>query len=226
LKPYAWIFFDADGTLFDFERAEATALSEALAELSLPVDPELMSCYHQVNGGLWKMLERGEITRADLQLLRFERLFRENGIAGDAAAMNRAYIRRLSCHGEMLPHAESVVKALAGHCPLALMTNGTAAVQEGRLAASPIRDCFRHVFISEKIGFAKPSAAYFDACFAALGWPDRKKCLLVGDSLSADMAGGMRYGMKTCWFNPERRPVPAGMKMDFVIGDLRALLEE
>ena len=66
-------------------------------------------------------------------------------------------------------------------------------------------DCFEQVFISEEMGASKPSAAYFDLAFAGIGQPDKKDVLIIGDSLTSDMKGGLDYGIDTCWFNPHNK---------------------
>ncbi len=65
-----------------------------------------------------------------------------------------------------------------------------------------LRGSFEQVFISEEIGAAKPSRDYFEAVFRGIGNPPRESVLLIGDSLTSDMRGGLDYGIDTCWYNP------------------------
>jgi 2-haloacid dehalogenase len=61
---------------------------------------------------------------------------------------------------------------------------------------------FEKVFVSQEIGHNKPSKAYFDGCFAQIPGFDREKAMIVGDSLSSDIKGGIQAGIKTVWVNP------------------------
>lgn len=91
------------------------------------------------------------------------------------------------------------------------------------MARSALKDCFEHIFVSEDIGFQKPQPAYFEHCLRALGNPDPARCLVVGDSLSSDMAGGIAAGLPTCWFNPEGAARPADMPITYEIHALEEL---
>lgn len=53
---------------------------------------------------------------------------------------------------------------------------------------------------------------------------DLSAVLIVGDSLTSDIRGGMNAGIKTCWYNPRKLPVPASYRVDYDISDLHALI--
>lgn len=200
---YSWILFDADGTLFDYDRAEGIALESAFADMGLAFQPGYVPVYRRINEAIWKAFERGEIAQARLRLERFERLFEAAGVQADAAAFSAVYLRHLGEGAFLIDGAEAVVGALRGRVRLALITNGLQEVQRSRLARSAIRDEFEVVIVSEEVGASKPDARIFDAAFERMGWPDKSQVLLVGDSLTSDMAGGIAYGIDTCWFNPD-----------------------
>ena len=105
------------------------------------------------------------------------------------------------------------------------MTNGITRVQKARLRESPLAPLIAGIFVSEEAGAAKPSPAYFDYVFARIGEDRRRDCLIVGDSLTSDMAGGIAAGIDTCWYNPARRALPPGMRVTFRISSLEQLLE-
>ena len=79
------------------------------------------------------------------------------------------------------------------------------------------------VVISEEVGVAKPDPAYFDIVFERMGWPERARTLVVGDSLSSDIQGAANYGIDACWFNPAQKPRPASMPIRYEIDDLEGL---
>lgn len=199
---YAWLLFDADDTLFDFPRAEANALRWTLEQSGLPFRPEFFAIYSHCNQQVWKEFERGEVTALELRVKRFRLFFEEARIAGDPQAVSPLYLRNLALGTDLLPGAEEVIGALRGRFRLALVTNGLKEVQRPRLERSMLRGSFEQVFISEEIGAAKPSRDYFEAVFRGIGNPPRESVLLIGDSLTSDMRGGLDYGIDTCWYNP------------------------
>ena len=221
---YDWILFDADGTLFDFAAAEKTALRQTFALHHLPFDDMTASQYEHINNEAWRALERGDILAADLNRYRFARLFAQIGVEDDPDRFGRDYLGQLATRTELIAGAEGLVKELAGVVKLALITNGLKDVQRPRLTASVLAYAFDVVVISEEVGVAKPDPAYFDIVFERMGWPERARTLVVGDSLSSDIQGAANYGIDACWFNPGRKPRPASMPVRFEIAELVELL--
>ena len=220
--PYRWILFDLDGTLFDYERAEAAALTATWDEHGLPADERLLPVYRRVNGELWRQFELGRIEQATIPRLRFARLLEALGHDADPGRLGTAYLAQLGRQTQLLDGALELVEELAERFQLALLTNGLAEVQRPRLAASPLGRLFPVVVISGEIGAAKPHTSFFDAAFEAMGRPPRETALMVGDSLSSDIAGGRGYGLDTCWLNPNGDRPDDGARPTYQI---RALTE-
>lgn len=224
-KHYPWLWFDADGTLFDYAQAEGNALQRTFQALSLPFDERVLDTYRRINSELWQALERQEITAPVLQVRRFELLLETLQSAGSAPQLSRAYLEHLALGTELMEGAYEVVHTLAATCQIAIITNGLKAVQRSRLSRSPIREFVRALIISEEVGAAKPHAAFFDAAMSRTGNPPRREVLVIGDSLTSDMRGGVDYGLDTCWFNPGRTSRPEDLPVTYEIGRLGELLE-
>jgi 2-haloacid dehalogenase len=205
LKNYTWLLFDADDTLYDFPRAEANALRLTLEELGLPVTPAYIETYARCNQQVWKEFERGLTTSLELRTKRFRLFFDEIGSTADPETVSPLYLRNLALGIDLLPGAESVIRFLKPRFHLGLVTNGLADVQRPRLERSALADCFEQIFISEEVGIAKPASGYFDAVFRALGNPPKETVLIIGDSLTSDMQGGINYDIDTCWYNPNAK---------------------
>lgn len=203
---YEWVIFDADGTLFDYDRAESAALAGALAEIGQRSERGLIEAYREINGRLWRAFERGQVSPEQIKTRRFELLFASLGIESDAVAFGQRYLDHLAQATYLLEGAEEVLEALRGQVGLALISNGLQAVQRPRLARSTIGDYFDVVVISEEVGASKPSPRIFEVAFEHMGHPSKDAVLMVGDSLTADIQGGSDYGIDTCWFNPHGRP--------------------
>lgn len=221
---YRWLLFDADGTLYDFERAQDGALRALYSELDLPLTPQSLACYHTVNREVWAQFERGELAADVLSERRFSRLFETLGVPGDAPRASAAYLEHLGRGTHLIEGAASLVTTLRERYQLAILTNGLSAVQRPRFAASAIGHLFDPVIISEEHGTAKPDPAIFDAALEAMGSPDREQVLMIGDSLSSDIKGGIDYGIDTCWYNPRGKSAPQGLAIEHEIGALDELL--
>jgi len=224
-RHYPWLWFDADGTLFDFESAEAAALERALGAVGAGFEAAHLTAYRRINGELWQALERHEITPAILPLRRFEHLAEALGLGCAPAELSAAYIDQLAQRGELIDGALDVVQSLAAGHRLALVTNGLRAVQYRRLASSPIQPYISAVIVSEEVGAAKPNAEFFAAAFARTGDPPRRDVLVIGDSLSSDIRGGAAYGLDTCWYNPFGQPRPEDLAITYEIPRLADLLD-
>lgn len=224
MARYDFLLLDADETLLDFPRAERDALCDALRVMEISPDEEMIGTYSEINNGFWKMLERGEIGKTELRTARFEAFCRHYGFQIDVPRLAVAYTDALATKGYLLPHALEVCRTLSAHCKLYIITNGIATVQRGRFEPSPLRELVQDLFISEEIGAEKPSLAYFEAVAARIPDFDRKRALVIGDSLSSDMRGGYQAGIDTCWFNPTGKQAPADLPITYTVSTLEALV--
>ncbi|MEE1036841.1 MAG: YjjG family noncanonical pyrimidine nucleotidase [Oscillospiraceae bacterium] len=222
-----FLFLDLDDTILDFHKAERIALSKTIRDFGVEPTEKVLHRYHLINKWHWEQLELGKLTRAEVLENRFKVLFQELGREVDATACARAYERNLSVGHYFLPGAEEAVEALSKKYRLFLASNGTASVQKGRMTSANLYRFFEKVFVSQEIGYNKPSEAYFDTCFAQIPGFDRAKAIMVGDSLSSDIKGGINAGIATVWVNPEHKDC-GNVKPDYEIeslSQLEALLE-
>ena len=220
---YHCILFDVDGTLLDFEASEHKALLETLEQYHWPVDVETQEQYRRINKELWAALEQGKIKKDRLVVQRFEKFMQAIGVSGNAAEVNRFYLDRLGEHADVMPGAAEVLRELSEVATLAVVSNGVARVQYNRLALSGLDKYMDGVFVSEKLGVEKPSRKFFEIALRTLGVEQRKKTLVVGDSLAADIQGGINAGLATCWFNPTGQENPGAIHPTHTIATLEEL---
>jgi 2-haloacid dehalogenase len=220
-RKYKSVFFDADDTLFDYPQAERAALLSCHREFLVPVEPEIfIGAYRRHNHDVWQQFERGETDQATLRVERFRRLAAELGIPDlPLERISSYYLEMLSGQSQLMPGALGLVRKLARKFPLALVTNGIAAVQKRRFAASPITPYFRSIVISEEVGIAKPDPRIFRPALEKIG-VRAGEVLYVGDSVTSDMAAARNAGMDFCWLNPGGIPVPAGQAPAFIIASV------
>ena len=197
-----FLFLDLDDTILDFHKAERIAIGKTIRHFGVEPTEEILTRYHEINKWHWEQLELGTLTRTEVLQNRFAVLFSELGLTVDAPACAKVYERNLSIGHYFLPGAEEAVDRLSKKYRLFLASNGTASVQKGRMTSANLYRFFEKVFVSQEIGHNKPSKAYFDACFAQIPDFDRDQAIIVGDSLTSDIRGGINAGIKTVWVNP------------------------
>ncbi len=200
-----FLFLDLDDTILDFHKAEKIAISKTVREFGVEPTEAVLDRYHDINIWHWKQLELGTMGREEILVSRFRQLFRELGKDVDAQACQSLYERNLSIGHYFLPGAQEAVDRLHKKYRLFLASNGTAVVQKGRMTSADLYKYFEKVFVSQDIGFNKPSLEYFERCFAQIPDFDREKAMIVGDSLSSDIRGGINAGIRTVWVNPGRK---------------------
>ena len=221
-----FLFLDLDDTILDFHRAERVALSKTLIHFGIDPTEHVLNRYHLINKSCWERLEKGELTRDQVLVERYRLLFLELGLACDPEAVTALYTEYLAIGHWFMPGAEEAVKRLREKYRLFLVSNGTACVQHGRLTSAGLYPMFEKVFVSQEVGYNKPAIEYFDRVFAAIPGFDREKAIIVGDSLTSDILGGIRAGIRTCWVNPDHKT--GDIKADHEIealSQLEALLE-
>jgi 2-haloacid dehalogenase len=221
---YKWLLFDADGTLFDYDKAEATQLEKTFRQVLGRFEPGYAETYRRVNQQIWQEFEAGRISQAVLRVKRFELLFEALEIEADPAAFSARYLKNLGEGTDLIEGAQETVQALHGQMGLVVITNGLKEVQTARLARSSIGGYFAHVVISEEVGAAKPDRRIFDSAFDRMCGPRKEEVLIVGDGLSSDIQGGHDYGIDTCWFNPGRKPRGLDLPIRYEIARLGDLL--
>ena len=203
---YDIVLLDADMTIWDFEASEKLALKDTVEYVGAEMTEEVFAFYHKVNSALWKAFDLKQVTKEELAYRRFAELltFVEKG--GDPLALNGYYQQRLGEHSIMLPGAEEMCKKLAERCTLYILTNGMHVAQVGRFEKSPIKKYIADMFISEDMGCQKPDKEYYDKVFAIIGLQDKSRAVMVGDSLTSDIQGGINGGVDTIWYNAKRKP--------------------
>jgi 2-haloacid dehalogenase len=221
---YTWLFFDADGTLFDFDLAQENALVKTFSFLKIPFDEAFQKIYYDINIAIWARFEKKEIAQHDIPIERFKIFFDAINVQTDSQKASELYLEYLSQGHHLLSGAEELIKNLHGTYKLLLITNGLKSVQRPRFAKASITKYFEEIIISQEVGSAKPHKEIFDIAFKKIGNPDKNTVLMIGDNLGSDVLGGQNYGIDTCWYNPKVNPSQKGIKPTYEIRELNELL--
>lgn len=221
IKPI--VLVDLDDTLLDFKKAEAIAISKIFVHFGIEPTEELIAHYSRINQQHWEMLEEGLVSREQVLRGRFEQFFGELGVEASATKAQQLYESNLAIGHYFKPGAPEMLESLRGGYRLFICSNGTSAVQAGRIGSAGIGDRFERIFISEELGANKPDAEYFERCFAQIPQFHRERTIIVGDSLTSDIRGGINAGIKTCWYNPGHRQPSESIRADYETDDLRCV---
>lgn len=218
------VLFDLDNTLSDFTSAQTEALPGLLAAHGVAEAESYLPTFRRLAEPLWNQIEAGTLTLETLNGERFRLLIEHTDIDVDPSVLASKYLGWLSTSGRLIPGAIDLLETLYGTVRLGMITNGYAEVQRPRLERFELTHYFESITVSSEIGHAKPGQAFFDVALGQLGNPDPATVLVVGDSLSSDIAGGANAGCATCWYNPTAKPLPedAG-DIDHMVVDLAEL---
>lgn len=220
-----FLFLDLDDTILDFHKAERIAISKTFRQFGIEPTEDVLRRYSQINKECWHKLELGLWDREQVLVRRFELLFAEHDIICDGTKVARAYEKNLSIGHYFLPGAEEAVDSLSQKYRLFLASNGTASVQQGRMTSANLYRFFEKVFVSQELGANKPAKEFFERATAQIPGYDPAKAMMVGDSLTSDILGGINAGMKTCWVNPNHTPANPEIPADYEIESLSQLEE-
>ena len=207
--PYTTLLFDLDYTLFDSETSEPTAFAHTCEVFGFAATDQLIESFLTINKRLWGAVEAGDITPNDVRTMRFVELVADNHLDADPIEMADTYVYGLGAFGDLYPGARSLLDEVDAVATLALITNGIGEVQRARIERLELDRYFDAIVISGEVGTAKPGSQIYDITYAALGEPDRAASLMIGDSLSSDIQGGIGYGIDTCWYDKAGSPAPA-----------------
>jgi 2-haloacid dehalogenase len=216
------ILWDVDGTLLDFNAAEKAAVRSLFAEFGLGLcTDQMIARYSEINLRYWERLERKELSKPDILVFRFRDFFAEYGIDTSLAApFNDKYQIRLGDTIVFRDNSYDLVASLCGKVKQYVVSNGTILAQTKKLKASGLGALMDGVFLSEEVGVEKPDVKFFEKVFSELDEKDKSRILIVGDSLTSDMQGGVNAGIVTCWYNPFKKPQKSNLHLDYEISDL------
>lgn len=227
---YRYLLFDADNTLFDFNKAEYLSFRDMCSVCNVCYTGKLYQQYSDINDRLWKLLEQKKISLEILKIERFRQLLTANGYTEmDAAAkapqMRDCYMARLGEQTCLIDGAEEICNKLSAIYEMYIVTNGISRIQRSRFTKSVLKPYFRGLFISEEIGVSKPSAEYYDHVFRTIGCKDKTAYLAIGDSLTSDCAGAVACGIDICYFNPQGDHYSGHLPITYTIRTLSELKE-
>lgn len=224
MANYYCLLLDSDDTILDFTTAQRRTVQQTLEHFEFPADEAAQNLFLEIEEKIWEEFNQGKIKKEKLLTERFTRFFRQIGREADPRVMNEYYLAVLSHHPEPVPGADVFLKTVSEVATLAVLTNGLEGVQIPRIRMSGLGRYLDDVLISEKVGIAKPNPKLFDLALKRLGVENKRRVLVVGDSLTADIKGGNAAGLDTCWINPAGQPNDTGIQPTYTVTCLEEIL--
>ena len=220
---YKFLIFDADHTLFDFDKAEKEAIDKVMMDFGIAKNPSLLLEYKKINHHLWERYEKNEITQDKIKFERFRLFFNKIGCHADYKKGAESYLIYLSEGCYLFDGALDLIINLKKEFKLGLLTNGISNVQHPRIEKSALNGMFDATVISGDVGISKPNAGIFRILSKKAGFHEKKEMIMIGDSLSSDIKGGINYGIDTCWFNPKKNINLTNIKPKYEIFNLEEI---
>ena len=226
---YKTILLDIDNTLFDYLKAENYAVRTTFEDFGFFTSvseskfEEIKKEYRTINDLLWEKLEKGKITSTELKIERFRILFEKINLKYSAEEFSKKYLKRLGEGAFLFDGAEELCRYLHGKYKLGIITNGMKEVQYSRVENSAIGKYIDKIIVSDDIGISKPNAGIFEYALKKLGTENKKESIMVGDSLSADIQGGINFGIDTCWVNLQNEYSDGKIKPKYTVTSLEEI---
>ncbi len=204
MKKYTTLYFDLDNTLLDFSAAEHSAIRKLFALHNLPITDEGIAKYSAINLTWWERFEKGEIQKDEIYAGRFKEYLDFYHLKADQYKMADDYFDFLSEGYDLIEGADKALEYIKNKgYTVCITTNGMSRTQYRRIDNCSIKNYFDYIFVSEDAGHQKPETEYFDYVMAHTNEKDKSKILVIGDSMSSDILGGINFGVDTCWLNPK-----------------------
>lgn len=227
---YRVILIDIDDTLFDYAQAEEYAIKKVFEdfrcfdhERNQQKYEEMKREYKIINGILWKELEKGTVKSDELKIKRFEILFEKVGLSYNAVDFSKQYLKRLSEGTFLFDESEKLCKYLNEKYKVAVVTNGMKEVQYSRVENSKVGKYINKIIVSDDIGISKPYAGIFEYALKELEHKNKDDVIMIGDSLTADIQGGINFGIDTCWVNLKNKEKEKNIEPKYTVEKLEEL---
>lgn len=219
------VFIDVDNTLLDFRKCSSSSIRKCLTPHGIECTEHILQVFEARNNALWRDIELGKYTVEQLRQERWNIIFAELGIEIDGLAFEDEFRQELKHSAEPVEYARELLVYLHSKYRICIASNAPQEQQELRLEKAGMLEYIDELFTSGKIGYLKPEKAFFQTCFDKLGNVKAEECMMVGDSLPADIKGAAGCGMKTCWFNYANEPVPVDVDIEHVVYSLKEICE-
>lgn len=217
------ILIDLDNTIIDFNECARHSIMGIFEDLGFHYDDNVFETFITENVKIWKRLERGEIDKPYLRANRWNIILGKLGIEYDGTIIEERFENGVAKGAYPVEYAYELLEYLYSKYDLYVVSNGFRFVQESRVKIGKFDKYFKELFLSEDIGIQKPDIRFFNYCYEKIGCPPKEKLILIGDSLSADIQGGINFNVETIWFNKNNEPQNDTIKPTYTVNHLKEI---
>lgn len=225
LKDVKLILLDIDDTLLDFAACASVSMHNAAKAFGFTLPDNVEEVFHAINVVLWQDIEKGKLTVAELRNIRWQKVFSALDIDQDGVAFEKLFVEGLKTAAVPMDGSCELLHSIEEKYVLCVASNGPFVQQQSRLRLANMDTYFRFLFVSERIGALKPSPAFFDACMKEFPQLSVNEVLMIGDSLTADIAGAKAYGIHTMWLCTDESVTPKGDEAEIIVRSLQEAKE-
>lgn len=218
------VFVDVDNTLLDFERSSQLAIIRTCEDLNIAYPDSIFDVFIRVNNEMWRDIQDGKMTKAELWLTRWNKIFAEVGMSADGPFFEAEFHRRLHDCAVPVEGAKDALEYLHSKYLVCTASNASLKQQTHRLRLAGMSEYIDKMFVSEQLGAQKPDTRFFEECFKQLDFLPGET-LMIGDDLHADMLGASKFGLRTCWYNPKNLPNSENVHIDVEISSLDDIIK-
>lgn len=222
---YKVVILDLDNTLIDFDYMEVMSLKSTLEHYGIRWTQEMIKDYQIINQSLWEKLEQGAYSKEEILLKRFEILKNRYDLNYNSEQVNDRYLEGMADHTKYMPFGHELLVRLQGKCKLVMLTNGVEKAQSKKVEKLGLGEYFNEIIVSETVGLHKPDVRIFEYMEDKIGIYDKKDIIIIGDSLTSDIKGGMNYSIDTCFYNPKGKEIPDYIRVNYEISCLSELID-
>jgi putative hydrolase of the HAD superfamily len=211
LKEYKHLFFDLDHTLWDFEKNAAETIYSlydtfGLHQFGKFTSTDFYKKYSSINQRMWRQYHEGKITQQELRVGRFTITLTKLGLKPEQVptGLHEAFTSLCATKSGVFPFTHEVLNYLKSKYKLHIITNGFKDVQAIKMKSSNLNQYFSEIITSECANCIKPDRKIFDFALEKAGVKPAD-CLMIGDSLEADILGAKNAGIDQVFFNPNKK---------------------
>jgi YjjG family noncanonical pyrimidine nucleotidase len=217
------ILMDLDNTIIDFNECARHSIMGIFEDLDFHYNENVFETFITENVKIWKRLELGEIDKPYLRANRWNIILGKLGIEYDGTIIEERFENGVAKGAYPVEYAYELLEYLYKKYDIYVVSNGFRFVQESRVKIGNYDKYFKELFLSEDIGIQKPDIRFFDYCYEKIGCPPKEELILIGDSLSADIQGGINFNVETIWFNKNNEPQNDTIKPTYTVNHLKEI---
>jgi len=242
MKKYKIIIFDLDDTLIDNTENIRHAYAKMMQSVGEPYTETEFQRWYSIDHKFWEdwqeglielpenlKSETGKKSETFLNWLRAQRVliyFNNQITLEKAIELNYLFMNALKESVIAIKNAYNTLKYLSNKYQIIIATNGPQIATKEKLSKINCLQFVNNILSADMFGYVKPRKEFFEGIQHTLNNYQTEEYLIVGDSLSSDIAFAMNCNFDSCWFNPNKAPLPSKYKPTIIINDLIELTKK